>query len=40
MTRSMSSCKIRCFSATVASPSRDRTRSQNAFRSAQVSFAV
>ena len=40
MTRSMSNCKIRCFSASVASSSRDRTRSQNAVRSAQTSFAV
>ena len=40
MTRSMSNCKIRCRSASVASSSRDRTRSQNAVRSAQTSFAV
>jgi hypothetical protein len=35
MTRSMSNCKIRCFSANVASSSRDRTRWQNAVKSAQ-----
>jgi predicted ATPase with chaperone activity len=40
MTRSTSRCKSRCFSASVASSRRDRTRSQNAFKSARVSRAA
>ena len=40
MTRSISNCKIRCRSASVASSSRDRTRWQNASRSDQTAFAA
>ncbi|WP_261345584.1 hypothetical protein [Paludisphaera soli] len=40
MTRSISSCKIRCRSDGVASAIRARTRVQNDFRSDQAAFAA
>ena len=40
ITRSISNCKISCFSASVAPSSRDRIRSQNAVRSANTARAL